>query len=190
MAYTLVLTQEVNEARELLEMLFEHEDTIKRMENAETFHKQGDSVVALELDQQVVDIFTKYYGYDHPQTLESQGRLAVSLSNLGQMEEAISVYDVVLEGQIASLGNENQFVAATMGNIAAAYQNIHDAYGLESKHTALAGLRWAQLLARQGESAQALELVKGSIEVLDTDANRGRHAMELSQARKLVDSLN
>ncbi len=106
------------------------------------------------------------------------------------MEEAISVYDVVLEGQIASLGNENQFVAATMGNIAAAYQNIHDAYGLESKHTALAGLRWAQLLARQGESAQARELVKGSIEVLDTDANRGRHAMELSQARKLVDSLN
>ena len=345
LAYTLVLKQEVNEARELLEMLFEHEDSIKRMDNAEsllarlyntesfllqlegdlaeardaskqaaayaelanddtpvligktllglaeTFHQQGDSVVALELDQQVVDIFTKYYGDDHPQTLESQGRLAVSLSNLGQMEEAISVYDVVLEGQIASLGNENQFVAATMGNIAAAYlalgsfqqafdqysdaqavweaiqpglpfniainrigiarslhslqrleesnaeflssleilegitgtshpvysraevyyapvlldlnllqeaekilptayQNIHDAYGLESKHTALAGLRWAQLLARQGESAHALELVKGSIEVLDTDANRGRHAMELRQARELLDSLN
>lgn len=345
LAYTLVLTQEAKEARELLEQAFEHEDSIKAMENAEsllarlyntesfllqlegdltgardaskqatayaeladddapviigrtllglaeTFHQQGDSVVALELDQQVVDIFTKYYGDDHPQTLESQGRLAVSLSNLGQMEEAISVYDAVLEGQIASLGNENQFVAATMGNIAAAYlalglsqqaldqysdaqavweviqpelpfniainrigiarslhslqhleesnaefltsleiligitgtshpvysraevyyapllldlnllqeaekilpaayQNIHDAYGLESKHTAVAGLRWAQLLARQGEFRQALGLVKGSIEVLDTDANRGRHAMELKQAHELLDSLN
>ena len=345
LTYALIYAQEFDEARELLDHVFEHKDIIMKLDSAEgllarlynteslllqnegnpqasreaskqaieyaklanddapviigktllglaeTFHQQGDSVVALELDQQVVEIFTKYYGDDHPQTLESQGRLAVSLSNLGQMEEAISVYDAVLDGQITSLGTENQYVAATMGNIGAAYlalgfsqqaldqysdaqavwesikpelpfniainrigiarslhglqrledsnaefltsleilegiigtshpvysraevyyapilldldllqeaekrlpaayQNIHDTYGLESKHTALAGLRYAQLLARLGEPERALELVTKSVEVLDTDANRGRHTVELRQARELLNSLS
>ncbi len=254
---------------------------------AEVFHQQGDSTAALELDRQVVDIFSRYYGFDHPQTLESQGRLAVSLSNLGQMEEAIAIYEKVLEGQVASLGEDNQYVAATLGNIGAAYltlgdsrqafeyysraqtmwesldpalpvyaainqvgqaralfelqrmtessrafaaalaelegavgaghpllsraqvyqaplllaldrleeasamlpvayQVIHDTYGPESKHTALAGLRWAQLLARTGNREQALQLAGKSLDVFDTDANRRRHAEDLREAEELL----
>lgn len=257
---------------------------------AETFHQQGDSESALPLDQQVVEIFTRYYGHDHPQTLESQGRLAVSLSNLGRTEEAITIYNFVLEGQIASLGTENEYVAATLGNIGAAYlalnqaqqaldkfsesqavwesitpektfsialnkigiarslqalqrlndanvefldglkilegavgtshviysraeiyyaplllelellgeaqrrvpsayDNILEIYGVESKHTALAGLRWAELLIMQGKPDQALPLLKQAVEVFDTDANRGRNLQELKRARTLIDDL-
>jgi serine/threonine-protein kinase len=254
---------------------------------AEYYHQQGDSVAALELDRQVVDIFSRYYGFDHPQTLESQGRLAVSLSNLGRIEEAIATYDRVLQGQVASLGEDNQYVAATLGNIGAAYlalgnsrqafayysraqplwesldpempvyvainrvglaralfglqrmtessrefaaglavlenglgaghplvsraqvyqaplllaldrleeasailpvayQVIQDTYGLESKHTALAGLRWAQLLARTGDHEQASQFARRSLDVFDTDANRVRHAQDLRDAEELL----
>lgn len=258
---------------------------------SESHHQRGDSAIALELDRQVVDIFTTYYGFDHIQTLESRGRLAVTLSNLGRMEEAIAEYQNVLKGQVASLGRENQFVAATTSNIGAAhlalgdaeqaldyyieaqplwesiepelpvyvainkiglarslhsllrlqesdeafssglgilaetlgtehplysraevyrapllfdtnrleeagetlpiaYESIRDAYGPESKHTALAGLRWAQLLARTGSYERASELARKSAEVFDTDANRRRYGPELGQARELMVSSN
>jgi eukaryotic-like serine/threonine-protein kinase len=258
---------------------------------SESHHQRGDSEAALELDRQVVDIFTTYYGFDHIQTIESRGRLAVTLSNLGRMEEAIAEYQNVLQGQIASLGRENQYVAATMGNIGAAYlalgdagqaldyyaraqpvweslepalpinvainkiglarslhgllrlqesdeafssslgilaaalgtehpvyqrvevyrapllldtnrldeageilpvayETIRAAYGAESKHTALAGLRWAQLLARTGNSERVLELARETARVFDTDANRRRYGPELGQARELIASSN
>lgn len=254
---------------------------------SESFHQQGDSEVALELDRQVIDIFSRYYGFDHIQTLDSQGRLAVSLSNLGHMEEAIAEYQNVLTGQVATFGREGQYVAATIGNIGAAYlalgdaeqalhhyseaqplwesvkpempiyvalnkiglarslhgllrlqesdnafstsleilsqvlgtehpvysraevyrapllfdmnrleetretlpvayETIQGAYGSESKHTALAALRWAQLLARTGDYERASELATTSAEVFDTDANRRRYSLELGQARELI----
>jgi serine/threonine-protein kinase len=93
---------------------------------SESLHQAGHSEDALALDRQVVDVFMTYYGPDHMQTLESQGRLAVTLSNLGQMEEAIGQYEQVLNGQIASLGRDNQFAAATLGNIGAAYLVLGD----------------------------------------------------------------
>ena len=254
---------------------------------SESFHQRGNSEVALELDRQVIDIFSRYYGFDHIQTLESRGRLAVSLSNLGHMEEAIAEYQNVLTGQVATFGREGQYVAATIGNIGAAYfalgdaeqaldyyseaqplwesvepemlvyvainkigvarslhgllrlqesdnafssslatlsevlgtehpvysrvevyrapllfdtnrleeageilpvayATIQGAYGPESKHTALAGLRWAQLLARTGDYERASELAGESAEVFDTDANRRRYDSELGQARELM----
>jgi serine/threonine-protein kinase len=254
---------------------------------SEALHQAGRSVDAVVLDRQVVDIFMTYYGFDHMQTLESQGRLAVSLSNLGQMEEAIGEYKNVLKGQIASLGRDNQYVAATLGNIGAAYlalgdfqqaldyyseaqplweavepampvyiainhigharslyglrrfdeseaafqsglalfqealgkthpvynraqvfrapllfdtdriqeasailpdayEIIREAYGLDSTHTALAGLHLAQLLARTGNDDRAVELAAQSIAVFDSDANRRRYAAELGTARELV----
>jgi hypothetical protein len=67
-----------------------------------------------------------------------------------------------------------------------AYATIQGAYGPESKHTALAGLRWAQLLARTGDYERASELAGESAEVFDTDANRRRYDSELGQARELM----
>jgi tetratricopeptide (TPR) repeat protein len=203
------------------------------------------------------------------------------------MEEAIAEYQIVLQGQIGAYGREGQFVAATMGNIAAAYlalgdaqqaldyyaeaqslwesiepelpiyvainkmgvarslhgllrlqesddafssslgilaealgtehpvyhrvevyrapllfdtnrleeageilpvayETIRAAYGSESKHTALAGLRWAELLARTGNYERASELARASAAVFDTNANRRRYDSELGQARALL----
>jgi len=341
LAYALTKTQEVEEAREVLDVVLEREDEITILENrlelmasmyntsstllllegdivqarnaaeramefaeamdsdvpimiatsllnlAEAFHQAGESEAALELDRKVVDIFSNVHGLDHPQTLESQGRLAVSTSNLGRMEEAISAYQEVLKGQIDSLGPANQYVAATLGNIGAAYlalgedrlalqyyneaqpvweseepaqpvyvainkigvarslhglqrmqesdeafssalhileaatgtshpiysraevyrapllldlnrlveaaeilpgayKTISGAYGPDSKHTAVAGLRWAQLMVMTGDSQRASELATRSVSILDTDANRRRYAADLDQARELL----
>jgi serine/threonine-protein kinase len=293
----LLLEGEFIGAREAAEQAIEYAETMdsdvpimigKTMLGlSEAFHQAGDSEAAMELDQKVVDIFSSVYGVDHPQTLESQGRLAVSASSLGYMEEAIAAYQDVLKGQIASLGPENQYVAATLGNMGAAYLalddatmalqyfeqaqtvweslepaqpvyialneigvaralhglqrmqesedafssalsilesttgtshpiysraevyrapllldlnrldeaavilpgaygTINEAYGTESRHTALAGLRWAQLLMRIGDPERASELAAQSVAVLDTDANRRRHAADLDEAKELL----
>jgi predicted negative regulator of RcsB-dependent stress response len=67
-----------------------------------------------------------------------------------------------------------------------AYEIIRDAYGADSTHTALAGLRLAQLLARTGNDDRAAALAEQSIAVFDSDANRRRYAAELGTARELV----
>jgi hypothetical protein len=67
-----------------------------------------------------------------------------------------------------------------------AYEIIREAYGLDSTHTALAGLHLAQLLARTGNDDRAVELAAQSIAVFDSDANRRRYAAELGTARELV----
>jgi hypothetical protein len=71
-----------------------------------------------------------------------------------------------------------------------AYEAIRAAYGADSKHTALAALRWAQVLARTGQNEQAAELAGKSAEVFDTDANRRRYGPELAEARQLVVTSN
>lgn len=257
---------------------------------AESYHQQGDSETAIELDRQVVEIFGRYFGSDHMQTLESQGRLAVSLSNLGRMEEAIDIYERVLAGQTRALGEDNRYVATTHDNIAAgylalgnaeaalshfqqaaqiwatldpplpisqaingiglgralrhlqryeaadeafdkhleilasvtgtehpvysraqiyrmsllldlerydeaalilpgAYATILAVYGADSKHTALAGLRWAQLLSRTGDTERAAELAQQAVTVFSKGAHHLRHARELAEARETVREL-
>lgn len=300
-SYLLQLEGDLQASREAARLAFAYAELAKDyspvmmgktlLSLAESYHQQGDSVSALKLDQQVIDVFTRFYGVDHPQTIESQARLAVSLSNLGQMAEAIQIYEKVLPVQIATHGRISRYVGATIGNIGSAYlamaeyqhafeqysaaqeiwdsiepslpfnialnqiglarslhglqhlddanieflaaleildgvvgtshpvysraqiyylpvlldlgllqeaeeillsayQTILDAYGLESKHTALAGLRWAQLLVLIDEPEQALDLVNKAITVLELSANRGRHALELEQARELLRILN
>lgn len=66
---------------------------------------------------------------------------------------------------------------------------ILEAYGSESKHTALAALRWAQLLTRTANYERALELASQSVAVFDTDAKRGRHAKDLNEAKALLTTI-
>ena len=104
-------------------------------------------------------------GLTHPIYFRAQVYRAPLLFDVGQLAEA---------GQI----------------LPTAYAAIVEAYGHESKHTALAGLRWAQLLARNGEQKQAADIVRKSIEVFDTDSNRLRHAREIEESRELLANLD
>jgi hypothetical protein len=70
-----------------------------------------------------------------------------------------------------------------------AYDIIREAYGVDSTHTALAGLRLAQLFSKTGAGGHA-ELAAQSIAVFDSDANRRRYAAELGAARELLAQSN
>jgi tetratricopeptide (TPR) repeat protein len=110
-------------------------------------------------------ILSEALGTEHPVYSRVEGYRAPLLFDTNRLEEAGEILPV-------------------------AYATIQGAYGPESKHTALAGLRWAQLLARTGNNDRASELARESALVFDTDANRRRYDSELGQARELIVSSN
>lgn len=82
-------------------------------------YSMGDAAATAKVDQQVVDLFNTLYGDDHPLTLKARSELAVSLSQLGEMERALELNALVLAGYRSRLGEDNQYVAGALANMGA-----------------------------------------------------------------------
>jgi tetratricopeptide (TPR) repeat protein len=81
---------------------------------ASVHHSNDNAQASAEVDQQIVDLFTRLYGSDHLLTIQARTDLGISLSQLGQMERALQLHADALTGYRRVMGEDNQNVAGLL----------------------------------------------------------------------------
>ncbi|KAF8995366.1 P-loop containing nucleoside triphosphate hydrolase protein [Cyathus striatus] len=105
-----------------------HEDmsnTLTSMSNlAHAYDNLGKWTEAEMLGTQVLEMYTRILGKEHPDTLTSMSNLALAYSNVGKWTEAEMMATQVLEVRARILGKEHPDTLTSMSNLALAYSNV------------------------------------------------------------------
>eukprot|EP00439_Symbiodinium_sp_Y106_P003150 s1780_g1.t1 len=80
--------------------------------------------LALQMEQEVLAARTEALGARHPDTLATQGSMAVTLKDLGKFEEALQMEQEVLAARTEALGASHPDTLATQGNLAVTLKDL------------------------------------------------------------------
>ena len=88
------------------------------------FQEQGNSLLSVTHLTHCLTRRREILGPDHPDTVRTMGNLANSYSHLGQHQQALKLYEQVLEKQREILGPDHPHTVRTMGNLANSYSHL------------------------------------------------------------------
>jgi serine/threonine protein kinase/tetratricopeptide (TPR) repeat protein len=87
-----------------------------------TYRALGHAVKAKAMLTQAVAIRRAQLGPDHPDTLKVMSQQAAALFDVGELREAIALYEQVRDAQVRSLGADHRDTLATESSLAMAYR--------------------------------------------------------------------
>jgi serine/threonine protein kinase/tetratricopeptide (TPR) repeat protein len=135
-----------------------------------SFWYLGESKIAAEQEQIALQIYTKYRGPDHPDTLLSMDSLANSYAALGRHADALPLHEKALAGRIAKLGVDHPDTLRSRHNLA----NSYSVLGRHAEALKLRQETFALMKAKNGADHP------DTLASMDTLANSygklGRHA--------------
>jgi serine/threonine protein kinase/tetratricopeptide (TPR) repeat protein len=105
-----------------------------------TFANLGEAKIAHEQLERAHELFLKYRGPEHPDTLKSMNNLALVYSGLGRHAEALKLQEETLALMKAKLGPDHPVTLGSMNNLALSYATLGrqaDALKLQEETLAL-----------------------------------------------------
>ncbi|MDQ3405845.1 MAG: tetratricopeptide repeat protein [Actinomycetota bacterium] len=104
---------------------------------ADQLHNSGDTTTEITLRLQVLHAETTRLGAEHPDTLTSQGNLALALNGLGRYQEAADLHRATLDTRRLILGAEHPDTLDSQNNLLAVQMRLSKQRGV-----------WGAFLAR------------------------------------------
>ena len=95
-----------------------------RMTLGDSFDYLGDPHAAIEQCRRARELFERYRGPDHPDTLQSMNNLASFYAKAGRSNEALALREETLRLRKAQLGPDHPDTLQSMSNLAVSYEDV------------------------------------------------------------------
>ncbi|MFK7885163.1 MAG: tetratricopeptide repeat protein [Phycisphaerales bacterium] len=138
------------------------------------FRSLGDEVASLRNYQRAADLYIQELGSNARKTLYARGRVGVALRNNNRVDEAIQLFEDVLERQRRTFGELDDDALITMNSLSVAYnRNDQQEQAIEIQEQLL------EVRLRRGDSREFLATIMHNLGLSYTVTGRPQEAVEM-----------